>query len=300
MFEMFEFLDMKIKKNITLTIVTILVIEFMAIFFSYSALQIKEYMTKAESTAGQNAKYIELCMNSYESGVSFFVKNNRESFMQIHPSELYNLSKEFIVGNKNVKNITFYNDSLNFSYNTFASIPDGYLSVLKQSHKNSPIPQWSLYGQTLLYSYPIIFDNTFYGCFILSIPSDALMPYSENTDFRYYNDISIVLRTQNNLGYEKSTPENKSQSNKASVFSHTSTFPLHEKGITIENTVFLFDVYKSIAILGAILSAILSLSCFSVYYFIKKYNRFLMRKLENLSSDIEKFPLRLTKGRDAE
>lgn len=297
---MFEFLDKKIKKNITLTIVTILVIEFLAIFFSYSALQIKEYITKAESTASQNAKYIELCMDSYESSVSLFVKNNRDSFVQIHTSALYNLSKEFIAGNKNVKNINFYNDSMIFSYDSFAGIPNEHIEALRQDNKNSLSPHWSLFDQNLLYSYPVIFDNTFYGCFIVSVSSHSLLPYSENANIRYYGDTSIVFHSQNELTSAKLQSDTKNSSARSGFFSHTSTFPLYEKGITIENTVFLFDVYKNIAILGIILSIILFLSCFSAYYFIKKYNRFLVRKLEKLSSDIEKFPHRLTKGRDSE
>lgn len=297
---MFEFLDKKIKKNIALTIVTILIIEFMAIFFSYSALQMREYITKAESTASQNAKYIELCMNSYESSVSFFVKNNRDSFMQIHPAELYNLSKEFIIGNKNVKNINFYNDSINFSYDSFAGIPDEYIETLRKNYENSLDPHWSLFNQNLVYSYPIIFDNTFCGCFIVSIPSYSLMPYSENAELQHNSDTSIILYEQNDPEYAKSNHDTNLKASESGIFSHKSTFPLYEKGITIENTVFLFDVYKNIAVLSIILSIILLLSCFSAYYFITKYNRFLVRKLENLSSDIEKFPHRLTKERDAE
>ena len=67
---MFDFFNKKTKKNITCTIIITLVIEFLTIFISYSLLQVKEYLIRAENTSKQNSKYIELCMTHHENNLS--------------------------------------------------------------------------------------------------------------------------------------------------------------------------------------------------------------------------------------
>ena len=113
---MFDFFNKKTKIYITCTITITLVIGFLTIFFSYSLLQVKEYLIRAENTSKQNSKYIELCMTHYENNLSFFIENKSDTFKSINHIDLYDLFKEYTINNNNISNVFYYNDSSLFNF----------------------------------------------------------------------------------------------------------------------------------------------------------------------------------------
>lgn len=298
---MFDFFNKKTKIYITCTITITLVIGFLTIFFSYSLLQVKEYLIRAENTSKQNSKYIELCMTHYENNLSFFIENKSDTFKSINHIDLYDLFKEYTINNNNISNVFYYNDSSLFNYNTLSYEVESYISTIR-GNKNYPLsPQWSLLNNCLLYSYPIIIDDNFYGCFVISILPDTLISYSKNPN----NSVAVLQSPNGNktlIGDARFFNPTTLPSFSASEYSHTgflrhiNNFPIPEKGISIINIIPLSKSYKSIAILGVCLTFILIISILLAYYFISKYNSSLIKRLEHLSSDISKIPHDLSKG----
>jgi len=300
---MFDFFNKKTKKNIICTIIVTLVIEFIAIFFSYSLLQFKEYLSKAENTSKQNSRYIELCMNHHENNLSSFIENNLDKFMSINHFDLYDLFKEFTISNNHISNVFFYSDSSLFSYNTLSYELNNYISTIRQN-KNYPLTsQWVLLNKSLLYSYPIVVNSNFYGCFVICMPPNTLTLYNKND----YNNTITVLHSQEGTktligdtesliyDFEKIPDFTASEYSHTSIFTHINNFPLPEKEISIITITPLSQAFKRIVILGICLGFILLISILLAFYFINKYNEFLIARLEHLSADISEIPNNLSK-----
>lgn len=298
---MFDFFNKKTKKNITCTIIITLAIEFIAIFFSYSLLQIKEYLIRVENTSKQNSKYIELCMTHYENNLSFFIENNTDKFMSINHTDLYDLFKEFTINNNNIANVFFYNDSSLFNYNTLSYQVENYISTIRQNKSQPVSPRWGLLNNCLLYSYPIVIDDQFYGCFAICIPPDTLIPYSKNQNntvaiLHSPNGTKTLIGDTKSLDIKNIPAFSESDYSKTTLFGHINNFPLPEKEISIVTITSLSQSYKRIVILGVCLIFIFIASVFGAYYCISRYNRFLIKRLEHLSSNISKIPYDLSKG----
>lgn len=298
---MFDFFDKKTKKNIMCTIIITLVIGFLTIFFSYSSLQVKEYLIRAENSSKQNSKYIELCMTHYENNLSFFIENKSDKFMNIDSSDLYDLFKEYTISNNNISNVFYYNDASLINYNALSDDVANYISNIRKNKNYPHSPQWDLLNNCLLYSYPIVIEDKFYGCFVISIPPAMLISYTKNQ-----NNMVTVLQSPNGnktfLGDTRffnpdELPDfSSSKYFKAGMFSKINTFSIPEKNISIISIIPLYKSYKSIAILGVCLTLILIISILLAYYCIGKYNKFLIKRLKHLSSNISKIPHDLSKG----
>lgn len=304
---MFDFFDKKTKKTIMSTIIITLIFEFMAVFLSYSSLQVKEYLVRAENTSKQNSKYIDLCMSHYENSVSFLIKNHSDKFKTANQIELYNLFKEFMLSNTNTSNIFFYNDSLTVYYDTLPSPLNNYISENRQNKNTNAEAKWDLYGNQLLYSTPISSENKLYGHLVICVSDSALVTYSKTTNPKDISNIITLLRTQNEIKPLKGITESVGYDlRKLPVFSDTeysrtnlstciTNTPLNGKDISVMNIIFIAPAYKRTIVLGIALVFVLIISIFSARYFINKYNKFLVTRLERLSENISKIPHNLSK-----
>ena len=286
---MFDFFDKKTKKNIMCTIIITLIFEFIAIFISYSSLQVKEYLVRAENTAKQNSRYIDLCMNHYENSISFLIKNHSDKFKNANQIELYYLFREFMISNTNISNIFFYNDELTASYDNLPSRLNGYISNRRQA-----VSGWDLFNNCLLYSSPIQDDGKFYGNLVIYVSDNTLISYSQKTNFEANSNIVTLLHSPNDIK-PLTDADSQAEYSRTNLFTHINNTPLEEKGISVVNIIFISEAYKRIIILGTVLGVILIISAILAYYCINKYNTFLVTRLKQLSSAISGIPHNLSK-----
>lgn len=303
---MFDYLNKKITRSITIAVISVLTITCTTVFFVYSYLNIRDYTKKTNHICDQISAYMELRLQSYEESTSFFINNNDfETLIKTNSPRVLNLFSQFIASNIGIQNVFIYTDDLSIVYNSNYRI-NKYISDKKQNR--TTYPYWDVYGQNnegemLIYSYPIKFsDGENAATFAICISPELL---SDNTANRY--DTSMTQNTVSFIGVDETrycsvNPDSNYYENAKNRYEFSRVtqdwfagyFRVSNKSIAqsdlyLQTFVSFQSVAFNIFVMGMIILSVLTVFSVLAYIVIRHYSKYLVDSLSSVSKEIEDF-----------
>lgn len=304
---MFDYLNKKIIRSITIAVISVLTIECFTVFLVYSYLNIHDYTKKSEHICNQLSAYVELRLRSYEESTSFFISNyNFENLIKTNSPKTLNLFSQFIASNIGIQNVFIYDSSLSIIYENNNTISE-YIAEKRQNKTN--LPYWDIYKRNnnstemLVYSYPIkSSDNTDIATFVICISPELL---SDNTVRQYENSMTQNIISFIGVNESKYCSINQDsryygtakdlykfstlEQNRFEGFFRMSNSLIANSNLYLQTFVSLKSVFLNIFIMGIIIFSILAAFSILSYIIIRHYSKYLIDTLSSLSNKIENF-----------